>query len=182
MHAHVVVQVVVAAEDGWDVELVDSVRMSWSRRSASRLGARLFGSDTLEGALERARSLSSDLQTYVLGARETLAAWPRGDGPGELLAEPVPDPDGSFTPAELRGVKVEWWEAVADRAAFCPTRALVVAFCRPITAEHGLALWYWIPPKFRAAPDVFMSHAWDGSIFDIRQPASAKVKSLGRGA
>eukprot|EP01047_Picozoa_sp_COSAG01_P052009 COSAG01_NODE_5425_length_4271_cov_24.200623_1_plen_872_part_00 len=97
-----------------------------------------------------------------------LATWPYGSGAGELLAEPIID----ATPPRQRGVRADWWLAVASRAAFVPTRIFVEAFVKPVTKAAQCALWFFIPEVFRARPDpphgVFVSHAWDLSMWDIR--------------
>ena len=171
------IEKVLPPDEGWMEDLLAVVRMSWSRRNATMLDTPLFGAPDAAKATIAGHQLSSDLQTYIEGARELLTAWPRGDGAGEFMHEPIFD-DGSgktHTPAELRGVTAEWWSAVVDRAAFCPTRAFVVALCRPLTVKYRRALWYWVPPKHRAVPDVFMSHAWDSSLYDIRPPEDASA-------
>ena len=97
-----------------------------------------------------------------------LAAWPRGTAAGELLSEPIIDE----TPPRNRGVNAEWWMEVARRAAFVPTRIFVEAFVKPVTRAAQCALWFFIPEQFRQTPDasdgVFISHAWDLSMWDIR--------------
>ena len=93
-----------------------------------------------------------------------LGAWPRGTGKGELLDQPVVDD----TPPRHRGVSAEWWLEVAQRAPFVPTRIFVEAFVKPVTEADKCALWFYVPVAYREKPDVFVSHAWDLSMWDIR--------------
>ena len=70
-------------------------------------------------------------------------------------------------------MSVEWWLAVANRAPFVMTRCFVEAFNKPVTRAKSCALWFFVPPRFRVKPACFISHAWDGSLWDIRAPADA---------
>ena len=116
---------------------------------------------------------SSYLRTKCEAAKLCLEHWPRGDGAGELLLEPVGHDAAPPTAVEERGVSVEWWLAVANRAPFVMTRCFVEAFNKPVTRAKSCALWFFVPPQFRVKPACFISHAWDGSLWDIRAPADA---------
>jgi len=134
-------------------------------RYADRLDKLL--DESTEKATREAEWLSREITKRFEPAALLLEAWPRGDGPGELLHEPV---GLGTTEVEDRGVTPEWWLAVANRAPFVITRVIVEAFVKPVTREWACALWFFIPERFRTKPDVFMSHAWDGSAWDIRPP------------
>ena len=120
-----------------------------------------------------ANKLTSHEIKFICAKREDacrmfLSAWPRGSGLGELLMKPLVDD----TRVSHRGVCEEWWRAVVARAAFVPTRIFVEAFVKPLTRAARCALWFFVPPQYRKRPEppngVFISHAWDLSMWDIR--------------
>ena len=122
-------------------------------------------------------ALKSSLQ-YVLAREHTLRGIPRirrGSGAGELLEVPI----RSDTPIEERGVSVEWLSAFAmwmveSRLFKLPVRVLVEAFVQLITLEHGgCALFDFIPPAFRAVPQIFACHAFDDDVFSLLAALSA---------
>ena len=146
---------------GWDQRLQEHVQsycskrhVLWTNDPIQKVEA-LRPDDTERLTAEYMRA------TTTRACRELLAAWPRGDGPGELLHDPLID----TTPPRERGVMEEWWAAVCSRAPFVPTRIFVEAFVKPVTKASCCALWFFIPPQFRANPTppngVFISHAWD---------------------
>jgi hypothetical protein len=138
--------------------LVDLVNPRWSKTTSR---------DQLSESNTGTEWMSRELTTRVETAAMLLEAWPRGDGAGELLREPV---GVGTTEVEDRGVNTEWWLAVANRAPYVITRVIVEAFIKPVTREASCALWFFIPERFRTKPEVFMSHPWDGSAWDIRPP------------
>jgi hypothetical protein len=48
---------------------------------------------------------------------------------------------------------------------------LPLIWMQPFTRASGVALWHFVPEQYRVKPEVFMSHAWDGSVWDIRPPS-----------
>ena len=58
--------------------------------------------------------------------------------------------------------------ALVDRAPFVMTRTFVECFVKPFTAKADCALWFFVPKKYRRAPDLFLSHSWDCSMWDLR--------------
>ena len=164
------IDVVRAPDDAWRAAVRSHVRNVWARRNQPRLVAGRDATPTTDEALAAERAamdqLSAGLQRYVDGAEALLSAWPRGAGAGELLAEPIIDE----TPVGHRGVTPEYWAAVTSRAAFATTRVFVECFVKPLTRAHACSLWFFVPPAYRCEPEVFLSHSWDGSIWDLRPP------------
>jgi len=111
-----------------------------------------------------------DPVTVDMVLKDALAAlrtWPRGDQAGQLLVRPEP----SNVPIAKRGVKVSWllgaWQHLtgSTQKHLISTRMFVELLVRPILVNEGvesLSLFDFIPPAFRADPNVFVSHAWDG--------------------
>lgn len=153
-------------QPGWHEALENHARHAYMRRVSSTLDA-LRSKSVATEALCGARQLSQQLRTRTEAARMLLEAWPRGDGRGELLASPT---GVGTTQVEQRGVLAEWWLAAINRAPFVLTRVFVETFVIPTTRSDGCALWYFIPEPYRKVPNVFMSHAWDGSMWDLRPP------------
>jgi len=48
-----------------------------------------------------------------------------------------------------------------------PTRVWVDAFVKTWTKEAKLALYFFIPPKYRGRPTTFVSHSWDGMLVHL---------------
>jgi len=92
-----------------------------------------------------------------------FTSWKRGTGPGELLEKPEIDD----VPVARRGIAKEWCDALkmwtCDKNMWWEvrTRCLVEAFIKPITQDEKCPLYFFIPKKFRAPPDTFISHSWD---------------------
>lgn len=161
------------AESGWREAVEAHVRASVAQLYAQTI--RSLPSLSVPDAAAATEGLARETAKRTATALKLLERWPRGDGPGELLHEPV---GVGATEVEHRGVSTEWWVAVASRAPFVVTRVLVEAFIKPVTREAGCALWYFVPERFRAPPAVFISHAWSGSAWDIRPPATAATMWL----
>ena len=183
------------AQEGWADALLSHARHAFSRQiiATGRLAALkamppdhqtadavLTGAEESSSTPAAAPSLlaevtktSSYLRTKCQSAKLFLESWPRGDGAGELLLEPVGHDAAPPTAVEERGVSAEWWLAVANRAPFVSTRVFVEAFNKPVTRAKSCALWFFVPPRFRRKPACFISHAWDGSLWDIRAPPDA---------
>ncbi len=175
--------------EGWAAAVDEQVRNVWARRyscalvAATQLAeqeqARLrqsllgvAGTGVLEELSSVVCEASQALGRYLQGSNMLLAAWPRGNGPGELLREPAPPLD---TPVVDRGIAVEWWLACCNRAPFALTRPFVEGFVKPVTRAACCALWFFIPPEFRCKPDTFLSHSWDGSMWDLRPPTGCSA-------
>lgn len=163
---------------GWTDSVLHHVRNVWSRRYISSITAVLGAANNLQDCLGSAKKekqqvsssivrLSKKLKVYIDGSLLLLQSWPRGSGPGEFLTEPASPLD---TPVIERGIKREWWLAVVNRAPFAYTRVFVDCFVKPVTRASSCALYFFIPPEYRCKPDVFISHSWDGSIWDLRPP------------
>jgi hypothetical protein len=92
--------------------------------------------------------------------------WPRGEGPGALLPEPIPD---TSTKLEDRGVKVLWLMAAwthlraSTKKMFVPTRAFADVFVHDLLLKHNAKdLYEFIPLAYRKKADVYICHGWDG--------------------
>ena len=170
-------------ESGWCESLIEHARHTFARQ-LTQLGdlQRLRGLQDASALYGEMKRKSRRLRAKTDAAELCLSAWPRGVGPGELLLQPVgyageggvtgPDATGPVA-VEARGITVEWWLAAVNRAPFVTTRLFVECFAKPVTRGFGCALWFFVPPKYRGPPTVFLSHAWDGSLWDLRAPPSS---------
>lgn len=108
---------------------------------------------------------------FLLAREHALRGLPRvrrGVGAGELLLTP----QRSETPIEARGVTQEWINAFfvwmhEARLFRLPTRVFVECFVTLVTAPHGCALYDFIPPAFRCAPQTFTCHAYDDELYAL---------------
>lgn len=98
-----------------------------------------------------------------------LQRWPRGQGAGELLLTPSPNRQ----PIEKRGVKLSWLQAAwnymvsSTEKHLISTRMFVELMVRPLLVEGGpesdhLCLLDFVPLAFRAEPNIYVCHTWDG--------------------
>ena len=109
-------------------------------------------------------------KTHVLMMSKSMfGSWPRGEGPGELLREPILDE----VPVDERGIKKEWMAAVWDKWIgkemywYPLTRMFVSNFVKPITKPFQCDLYDLVPLNYRAKPECFLSHSWDTPIHCI---------------
>jgi len=51
----------------------------------------------------------------------------------------------------------------------------VEVFIKPITIATRNALWFFVPIRYRRAPTVFLSHSWDGGVWDLRPPPGSSM-------
>ncbi len=103
-----------------------------------------------------------------------FGSWPRGNGPGQLMLQPIHDE----VPVEHRGVKKEWLDAVwAWNATYMwwtpPTRVWIECFVKPITLQFGCSLYDLVPLQYRKSPDCFLSHSWDLALHCIFKAAAS---------
>ena len=159
-----------APAEGWHECVQSFVRHSFSRRlcATGELDHwRQPGSMDREELKNTIFRASRRLQSKIESAVFSLSLQPRGVGEGMFLERPLIDD----TPVEQRGVAATWWRAVANSCPFVYTRTAAACFIEPLTRAHGCPLFFFVPPEFRRrAPRVFISHAWDGSVWDLRPP------------
>lgn len=162
------VEPTVEPEPGWADSLEQSLRRYGVRQIAPELSDDAVWE---EESGDRLRDMLRLIKTVRSACGLLLTHWPRGDGLGELLLEP----DIDDTPASRRGVSAAYWLAVCQRAAFVPTRIIVEVFVKPVTQAASCALWFYVPRQYRCDPDVFLSHSWDGSAWDLRPPLGSSM-------
>ena len=100
--------------------------------------------------------------TAMSMCKTMFGSWPRGNGLGQLMLEPIID----NKPVEERGVSKEWLEAVwkwnQTHMWWTPqTRVWISCFVKPITAPYQCCLYDLVPIQYRKNPDCFFSHSWD---------------------